>query len=191
MPKAASKKKSQKKVSGRGRRPGAAKGAEEAAPPSPAVPAVPGSPRLDLLDVLSKSQQFYIRGNMEVLSAQQIASDLSLPVDVVAEYISTVAHSPDQTRTGKLFQRPARGVVAMTEAASMRGDDFRRGSVVTQAEINQAALAGNYELAANLARQREGGVADHAARQQASQGHFIHRPRGGGWEPDIDGRPAK
>lgn len=135
-------------------------------------------PRMVALD---KSQEYYIKGNMEVLAAPTIAQDLGLPVEVVDQYIEGVRNAAIPavaSRTNRLLQRPLPGVVAMTEGASMAADDARKSAVITQAEINQAAASGNRRLAAELAAKRDQQVVDAAAQYQARYGHCIHRPRG-------------
>jgi hypothetical protein len=137
---------------------------------------------------LTKTQEYYIRGQMDALPVNQIAIDIGVPASVVEAFIKSLPSPTAEGFTGKMFQRPARGVVAMTEAASMRADDIKNQGVITQADINRAAEAGNYELAAKLVRQRDEHKIDHLAVQEARNGHFVHRPRGSGYEPRIDGR---
>lgn len=135
---------------------------------------------------LTKEQQFYVEGNMEILSEDQIAADLRLPVEAVRRHISGIQKDTRASRANSLMQRPARGVVAMTEAASMVADEFKKGGVITQAEINAAANAGNYRLAAELAERKKLQQSDVVSQQQARYGncwHFIRRP---GYEPPLE-----
>lgn len=128
---------------------------------------------------LTKEQQFYIKGNMEVVTVERIAADLRLSVDRVEEYIATLSKERKKSRMSSLMQRPAKGVVAMTEAASMAADDFRKSGLVTQAEINAAAAAGNYKLAAELAEKKENQQSHAITQQQArysSCWHYIRPP---------------
>lgn len=130
---------------------------------------------------LSKEQEFYIKGNCEVLSETQIARDLRIPVGVVRDFLAQYQKDTRQSRTSSLMQRPAKGVVAMTEAAAMASDDFKRGGRITQDSINAAAAAGNYKLAAELAEKRETQEVNESSQQQARYSgcwHFI-RPKPG------------
>ncbi len=146
------------------------------------------TPLAKLDEVLTKAQQYYIRGNMEGLRSERIAEDLSLDVEIVREFIRSVRHDDRVARANRLMQRPAKGVVAMTEAASMASDDIRSRSLITQAEINRAAAVGNHELAAELVRKREEQQVDVATIQEARYGHCWHFIRKPGTEPPIDGR---
>lgn len=135
---------------------------------------------------LTKAQQYYIQGNMEVLGPAQLAKDLSLPVEAVRDYIKGLRQNVAAARANRLLQRPARGVVAMTEAASMVADDIRKGDAITQADINKAAASGNYELAADLVRRREEQKSDPAATKMARLGDRIHFIRGPEYQPPVD-----
>jgi phospholipase/lecithinase/hemolysin len=134
---------------------------------------------------LTKEQEYYIKGNLEVLSEGQIATDLRLPVERVREYAATIEKDTRASRVNSLMKRPARGVVAMTEEASMAADDFKKGGRITQDEINRASAAGNYELAARLAEQRERQQVDSVSQQQARYGHCVHFIRPPGYEPPV------
>jgi hypothetical protein len=143
---------------------------------------------IDPSEVLTKAQQYYIKGNMEGVPDIQIAADLGLTVALVRQYIRSLQPDTRTARTNRLLQRPARGVVAMTEAASMVADDLRSGGLITQAEINRASAAGNYELAADLVRRREEQQVDSATSQRARYGHCWHFIREPGSEPPNDRR---
>jgi hypothetical protein len=136
--------------------------------------------------VLTKAQQYYIRGNMEVLTPLQIAADLGITVAIVTDYIASVGRDDGVSRTNALFQRPASGVVAMTEGASMAADDIRNRGLITQAEINRASAAGDYELAARLVRQRDEQAQDAETQQRAKYGHCVHFIRGPRYRPTTD-----
>jgi hypothetical protein len=124
--------------------------------------------------VLTKAQQYYIKGNMEGSTPVQIASDLGLTVEIVKAYIATVERDSRTSRTSKLMQRPSKGVVAMTEAASMAADDIRNKNLITQAEINRASASGNFELAAELVKRREEQTVTQKTMQKARYGHCWH-----------------
>jgi hypothetical protein len=111
---------------------------------------------------------------MEGITPVQIAVDLGITVESVQQYISTIKRDSRTSRASKLMQRPAKGVVAMTEAASMVADDIRGGNLITQAEINRASASGNFELAAELVKRREEQTINKGTMQQARYGHCWH-----------------
>jgi predicted ArsR family transcriptional regulator len=126
---------------------------------------------------LTKEQTFYIDGNMEILSEDQLAEDLRLPVQTVRDAIANLQTEKKSSRAGKLMHRPAPGVVAMTESASMAIDDFKKGGTVTRAEINQASAAGNHKLAAELAERMNNQTAASIEEQKSKYSHCWHRIR--------------
>jgi hypothetical protein len=127
----------------------------------------------EISPVLTKAEEFYIKGNREVVPADQIANDLGVPVSVVNDYIASLKPNRKQSRVSRLIQRPAPGVVAMTEAASMYMDDYvNKGVRITQAEVNRASEAGDYKLAAELAEQMQ---ADKIRREEAEKARYSDR----------------
>lgn len=133
-----------------------------------------------LTDVLTKPQQFYIQGNYQNMAAEDIAVDLGLPVEMVKAYIEMLSHDTRATRFSSLLDPVARqkGVIAMTEAASMAADDFRRGGRVTRDMINLASARGDHRLAAELAEKMEKQIQDYAAVESAKNPayHYIIPP---------------
>jgi hypothetical protein len=66
----------------------------------------------------------------------------------------------------------------MTEAASSMADDGSRG-IITQAEVNRAAAAGDYKLAAELQQKRDSGMRDAKLAEAAKnrdRWHYIKKP---------------
>ncbi len=106
---------------------------------------------------LTLPDRFYIE-NHGNLSVEEIARDLDKPIEVVQAYCQElVAKNPGKKifRGFELMNRPKGknkqklGVVSMTEAASMVGDDAHKKYVTLEA-INRALMEGNNELAKEL-----------------------------------------
>lgn len=128
---------------------------------------------------LTDVQKFFIKGNMEVLSPEDIAEKLDITVADVDEFIKVSRPVYEESRLSDNLSRPAQrgGVVAMTEAASTIADDGYHG-IITQAEINRAAYAGDHALAAELQKQRESQMKDAKQAEAARYGdrwHYIKK----------------
>lgn len=107
---------------------------------------------------LSLPDRFYIENNGN-LSIEQLAHDLAKPIDVVKDYCEAwlKANPPKKKyRARDLMSRPSKtgGVISMTEAASMVGDEAY-GRFVTLEDINEAEAVGNTERVKMLKKQYE------------------------------------
>lgn len=103
---------------------------------------------------LTKVQEFYILGNMEVVSDRQIAKDLGVPVAQVRKF-KDERSKVETPKVPDKFDKPRDGVVSMTAEASSYNDTAKRRGVITQDVINRAAASGDYKLAAELAELKE------------------------------------
>ena len=106
-------------------------------------------------ETLSLSDRFYIENHGE-LSVEKIADDLGKPVELVTDYCKqwVQKNSSMKSRTKKAMHRPAKGTLAMTEAASMMSDEAHKQYVSLEA-INRAVVEGDYELANELKKRYE------------------------------------
>lgn len=109
---------------------------------------------------LSLPDRFYIENNGN-LSVEQLAHDLCKPIELVKSYCEAwnKTNPPKKKYRAKdLMDRPAKhgGVISMTEAASMVGDDAHNHSnFVTLDMINTAVTSGNVELVKKLKEKYE------------------------------------
>lgn len=104
---------------------------------------------------LSPVERFFIEGNFENWSPEQLAGELGKPVELINETIAEIVKGR-RTDLYEAFDRPSHGVVALTEAASSRADDLKGSAgIITQAHIQRAVDAGDYDLAARLKSQMD------------------------------------
>lgn len=104
---------------------------------------------------LSEVDKFFIRGNFQTWSPEQLAAELGKPVDLINQEISSIIQS-QRTDLDDALERPARGVVCLTEAASSRADDLKGSAgIITDAHIQKAVEAGDYALAARLKESKD------------------------------------
>lgn len=113
-------------------------------------------PKSKASDSFNAVEKFYIENNHTKKSVTELAADLNKSVKLIKQYLDEMRPG---TRVQKLLQRPTKGVLAMTEGASMAADDRTR-NIVTTSDIQKAIAEGNLEKAAKLQgelnKQREG-----------------------------------
>ena len=80
---------------------------------------------------LSKAEIFYIDGHKQLLSTQEIASDLNRAVSVVAKQIKKNPPTKDIPNIGDQFAKQ-KGVTIMTENASQMIDNNRTAKKPTK-----------------------------------------------------------
>lgn len=104
---------------------------------------------------LTTADKFYI-DNHGNLTVEQLAEDLGKPFALVKNYCKEYAQKAQRTRAKKAMSRPAKhgGVISMTEAASMIGDESRNTYVTIEA-INKAISEGKTELVKTLKEKYE------------------------------------
>jgi hypothetical protein len=104
--------------------------------------------------VLKESERFFIDNNPS-WTDPQLAVELGKPVQVISEYRSGRSKT---THANRMLHRPAKGVVAMTEASSMATED-RDKDYVFEVEVKRAIAEGDLvkaaELQAKVNKQRE------------------------------------
>jgi predicted transcriptional regulator len=106
-------------------------------------------------NTLSVADRFYIENHGND-SIEKIANDLGKSIQLVKSYCEEwIKDNPPkkEKRASKLMDRPAKGggVVSMTQAASMVGDE--KGHFVTIETINQAIANGDVEQVKRLKEQ--------------------------------------
>jgi hypothetical protein len=120
---------------------------------------------------LSEVQKYYIAGHPQK-SDQELALELGVQAKLIELYRFEVTHSSPVNR---MLHRPAKGVVAMTEASSMAREERGRGQV-TNLEIRKAIADGDLEKAAKLQRElkEQTAATEQAKREQYSDRiHYI------------------
>lgn len=98
-------------------------------------------------EALSLPDRFYIE-NHGNLSVEQIAQDLGKPIELVNAYCQEwIKKAPKKKRAIQLMDRHTKhkGIMSMTEAASMAGDDSTHSNATLE-DINRAKEDGDFEL---------------------------------------------
>jgi hypothetical protein len=104
----------------------------------------------DASATLTVADQFFIKNNGQ-LSVEELAQQLDKPLDIVVDFCKDFMKREKNSKALKLMDKPAKGVVAMTQAASMVGDEAR-SQYVTEESINQAIVRGDHKTAKALKR---------------------------------------
>lgn len=117
----------------------------------------------------SEVERFFIDNNPGKSDAE-IAIEIAKPVSLVAEYRSQRSDKPVANR---MLHRPAKGVVAMTEASSMASEDKDR-EWVSSIEIKRAIADGDLVKAAELQAKIKVQQADAEKKQKALYSDRVH-----------------
>src|SRR5574343_477765 len=105
----------------------------------------------EIENTLGEVDKFYIENNTD-MSIEELAQKLSKPIAVIESYCKTALERLNsQGRVNKLLSKPAKhgGVVSMTQAASMEGDDAQKRYISLDA-INRAIQDGDIQRASEL-----------------------------------------
>lgn len=128
---------------------------------------------------LSSVDRFFIEGNYETWTPEQLAAELGKPVELVNDVIAEIMVTQRSTLS-QSFNRPAQGVVCMTEGSSGQADDLKGSqAIITQAHIQKAVEAGDYIMAQKLKEAMEAQKRDAHLEQCAKYKdcwHFITPP---------------
>jgi hypothetical protein len=157
MPKAAAKK-TTKKAAPKKATPKKRAASKKAAKPAPAEPVAGGPEQGSTPRLLTHAEQYYVQAHREAKTVAELAAELSLPAESVQGFIDHLEREdapenrPLRRLTDNMNFKP--GTYFMTEAMSEIGDAAVRGSLpVSQAEIDEAVAARDYERAARLQKQ--------------------------------------
>jgi hypothetical protein len=94
---------------------------------------------------LKDSERYYIDGHKEMSDAE-LAVEIGKPVKLIEAYRFERSH---QTPANRMLHRPAKGVVAMNESASMVSDDRTR-ELVSSTQVKKAIAEGDLPKAIKL-----------------------------------------
>jgi hypothetical protein len=118
---------------------------------------------------LKESERFFIDNNAS-WSDSQLAVELGKTVQLISDYRSERSRT---THANRMLHRPAKGVVAMTEASSMATED-RDKNYVFEIEVKRAIAEGDLvkaaELQAKVNKQRE----EAEKKQKVAYGDRVH-----------------
>lgn len=96
---------------------------------------------------LTVVDQFYIQEH-GFTPVDDLVSILGKPKEQIQAYVDLLAKQLSKKKKPKaneLMDRPAKGVVSMTSAASQAGDDSKYNGLVTRTAIEQAQMNGDSE----------------------------------------------